>query len=256
MDDSRCILIAKRLRALRLKRGISHEKLAKILQEQYSISISKASLLSYENSSPEDGRLGNRRMNVEFLDCLADFYGVSTDYLLGRKEIASPNDDIEAICTQTGLTEENALLLYSSQHLMQDSGASETPSEYQDEFIKAMELEEPDTSNETLLKYYPAEFINYANLVLSAYKKDRLIRRYTDLLFRESKSCQSIASAAKKYDREFIVNDIQCMLSSKIGERIGVHFSSKPLDNFSQWLVDSIFNSGLQTVSKDSKKKK
>ncbi len=43
---------------------------------------------------------------------LADYFGVSTDYLLGRTEIKTPNVELQAICNCTGLDEEAAERLY------------------------------------------------------------------------------------------------------------------------------------------------
>ncbi|WP_436663594.1 helix-turn-helix domain-containing protein [Alicyclobacillus acidoterrestris] len=63
--------LSKRLRELREKRGLSQEQLADILN------IPRSSISIYENS---DERTPRR----ERLESLADFFGVSVDYLLGR----------------------------------------------------------------------------------------------------------------------------------------------------------------------------
>lgn len=50
-------------------------------------------------------KLGISRPSLENLCKIADFYGVSTDYLLGRTETRSPNATIQAVCDYTGLSE-------------------------------------------------------------------------------------------------------------------------------------------------------
>lgn len=65
-----------RLRDLREDRDLSQTQIAKLLfitQQQYSL---------YET--------GQRDIPTAFLITLADFYGTSTDYILGRTDIIKP----------------------------------------------------------------------------------------------------------------------------------------------------------------------
>lgn len=118
---------AKRLKKLRNNynngRGISHEKLAEELNERYSdlekskknnyLGSAKAEVISsgvlknYEitdfNHSKFNAGYG---MNISYLTMLADFYGVTTDYLLGRTGVKSPDIDIQGIHEKTGLSED------------------------------------------------------------------------------------------------------------------------------------------------------
>lgn len=64
--------IGKQLRFLRTKAGISQEKLAEIL------CIDRSTLAGYE--------IGRRIPNLDMLCQMADYFDVSTDYLLGRVE--------------------------------------------------------------------------------------------------------------------------------------------------------------------------
>ncbi len=66
---------------LRERRGLSQASLAKDLH------ISQASLAMYETNK--------RKPNVEMLDIIADYFNVSTDYLLGREE--KNKDEIDSI---------------------------------------------------------------------------------------------------------------------------------------------------------------
>ena len=51
-------------------------------------------------------RLGMARPSLENLCNIAEFYGVSTDYLLGLTDTPSIKEDIQAVCKTTGLSEE------------------------------------------------------------------------------------------------------------------------------------------------------
>lgn len=50
-------------------------------------------------------KLGISRPSLENLFKIADFYGVSTDYLLGRSSVKTSNADVRAMCEYSGLTE-------------------------------------------------------------------------------------------------------------------------------------------------------
>lgn len=63
-------MLAEVLKQLREQRELSQSKLAEQLQ------IPKGTYVTYE--------YGTREPNIEMINKLADFYGVTTDYLLGR----------------------------------------------------------------------------------------------------------------------------------------------------------------------------
>ena len=95
-------MMAARLKELRKARKLSHEKLAVALQNKYGISISKDSLVAYEAPCEGHTRFGsNMRMSVEYIICLADYYGVTTDYLLVNTDDPSIKP---AVRTETGLS--------------------------------------------------------------------------------------------------------------------------------------------------------
>lgn len=101
-------IMAERLKQLRKGRGLSHDKLSKALLDQYGITISTDSLMNYEVTDPYHSKAGkNQGMKVEYLRYLANFYGVSTDYLLGLTTIKSTNEDVQAVCAVTGLRDDN-----------------------------------------------------------------------------------------------------------------------------------------------------
>ena len=83
--SDKSFIMAKRLKQLREEKGLSHEKLSKSLSDQYGVKISSDSLINYEVTDLNHSKAcKNQGMRVEYLRCLADFYGVSTDYILGQ----------------------------------------------------------------------------------------------------------------------------------------------------------------------------
>lgn len=58
---------------------------------------------------------GSRTPNLEQITTIADFFHVSTDYLLGRTNAKTQNADLRAICDYTGLSEGSVNTLYSWQ---------------------------------------------------------------------------------------------------------------------------------------------
>lgn len=76
-------VMADRLRKLRKDKKLSCAKLAEALKDKYKIKICTDTLKFYEAKGDHSKAGNNRAMKAEYLYCLADFYGVSTDYLLG-----------------------------------------------------------------------------------------------------------------------------------------------------------------------------
>ncbi|MGJ0845929.1 helix-turn-helix domain-containing protein [Tissierella praeacuta] len=70
-----------RMRNLRKEKDVTLEELANILN------TTKATLSRYENNL--------RVPNADFIQELAEFFNVSTDYLLGRTDIKNPEDKIK-----------------------------------------------------------------------------------------------------------------------------------------------------------------
>lgn len=84
-DIEKSFIMAERLKQLREEKGLSHEKLSKALFDQYGVKISSDSLINYEVADAGHTKAyKNQGMRVEYLRCLADFYGVSADYILGQ----------------------------------------------------------------------------------------------------------------------------------------------------------------------------
>jgi len=81
-----------RLKELRKEKNLTQEELAKIL------GISRSTIAGYETERKEP--------DYETLKKIADFFNVSTDYLLGRTDIYNPADEItEAVSDDPELLE-------------------------------------------------------------------------------------------------------------------------------------------------------
>lgn len=82
--------MAARLKDLRNEAGLSHQKLSEEIEKQYGIKVSKDSLINYEVSDPHHTKAyKNMGMRMEYICCLADFFQVSTDYLMGLSDCKS-----------------------------------------------------------------------------------------------------------------------------------------------------------------------
>lgn len=84
------------LKLLREKRGFTKKQLAD------AIGIKERAYLTYE--------YGQRDVSTELLQKFADFYGVTTDYLLGR-EPAPEREDLSTIVKNSGVEELEDILI-------------------------------------------------------------------------------------------------------------------------------------------------
>lgn len=83
--------VGEKIRKLREETGTSQQKIADLL------GVTRQSLSLYEK--------GERTINVEALGKLAEFFGVSADYLLGLSDVRSTEQDMRTACEVTGLSE-------------------------------------------------------------------------------------------------------------------------------------------------------
>ena len=106
-------IIANKLRSLREERGLSRNRLADELSLKCNQDISGEMIRRYELvPKSNDVKHANTSMSVKVLHALAEYFGVSTDYILGRTDIKSPDMSINAIAAFTGLTEESIIYLH------------------------------------------------------------------------------------------------------------------------------------------------
>lgn len=106
-DRALSALIGKRLKKLRCEKGLSHEKLSRALYDKYGLKVSSVSLMYFETDEVGNSRFGsNLRMSSEYVRRLADFYGVTADYILGISPIKTNDPQKAAAVNYTGLSEE------------------------------------------------------------------------------------------------------------------------------------------------------
>ncbi|HMM07200.1 MAG TPA: helix-turn-helix transcriptional regulator [Clostridiales bacterium] len=86
-------VFSERLKTLREEAGLTQKELGEQLD------ISRGSIGFYEN--------GERVPDIAFLDAAANYFEVSTEYLLGRTDIKSSDLDMKEICEKTGLSEKS-----------------------------------------------------------------------------------------------------------------------------------------------------
>ena len=98
MENISCIdRFAQRLKTLRKERGITQQQLAD------GVGISKGGLSYYENTG--------RTPDITILERFADYFGVTTDYLLGRTNAQTQKGKLQAVCNHTGLSDKSVNLL-------------------------------------------------------------------------------------------------------------------------------------------------
>lgn len=85
-------IFAKRLKELRLCKDLSLKKLAS------DLGVTAQSLSLYET--------GQRAINIDLLKKIAEYFNVSSDYLLGLSDAATNDADLKAVCDYTGLSED------------------------------------------------------------------------------------------------------------------------------------------------------
>lgn len=95
------LLIADRLRKMRLQRGMDQKRVAA------HISISRDSISAYERSV--------RQPSLETLCKLAELYHTSTDYLLGLTEVEDPYP--KALQETEGLTTRELQIICEAVHI-------------------------------------------------------------------------------------------------------------------------------------------
>ena len=90
--------MAERLKQLRESRKLSHQKLSEAIEQRYGVKISKDSLINYEVTDEHHTKA------YKYICCLANFFCVSTDYLLGTSDTRNI-DTQEITALQLGLSE-------------------------------------------------------------------------------------------------------------------------------------------------------
>ncbi|MDL2280825.1 helix-turn-helix transcriptional regulator [Selenomonadales bacterium OttesenSCG-928-I06] len=212
-DEKQKEITAVRLKELRIERGFSHEKLAKELRNKYNIKISVAVLKNYEVTEKLHSKFETGfGMNIRYLYMFADFYGVSTEYLLGKIDVKTPNIDILAIMEKIELSADafKNLFEYNSPDfkpkfespvagdggrigfLLLDALNTILTSEYRDELLKDLHL--------WLSEKNPNRGVKISNQGMTVYLMPDTIKE--GLLLNINKTLQQIKDEKKIKDEE------------------------------------------------------
>ena len=95
-------VLGKRLKELRVNKQISLVKLSE------TVGISTSNLADYENDA--------KNPTIDRLRRIAEFYGVSLDYIAGTTDVKDIDLSTRAICDATGLSEDAVTVLQKMQH--------------------------------------------------------------------------------------------------------------------------------------------
>ena len=234
--DKLSVALATRLKQERTSRNLSHVALRNALKEQYGIDISKDTLINYETGLNHTKTKKNLGMRVEYLMYFADFFGVSSDYLLGLSDIRTPDLDTQSICKKTGLTEkslENLQTMIFQNHFGEGVNAL-LSSEHATDFFDRMDECCYVTSMETELelnirrrKEYRPELYDIEYLVsqyseVSAYKnlpRDTIEKMAQADLLEYTAHEANLVNRAKMNRDDLVVYNVQ-RVATKIAERI------------------------------------
>ena len=85
-------VFAERFKQLRADKKLSLQKVAT------DLNVTAQSLSLYEK--------GQRTINIDLLKRVAEYFGVSSDYLIGLSDVSSSNMELTAVCHYTGLNNE------------------------------------------------------------------------------------------------------------------------------------------------------
>lgn len=93
------MLVGRRVKELRIKKGLSQQQLGDI------IGVTKVSVCGYEN--------GSRVPSLETFEQMAELFGTTTDYLLGREIIVKDTNTRDFVGT---LSEDDVNLITELKH--------------------------------------------------------------------------------------------------------------------------------------------
>lgn len=234
--DKLSVALATRLKQERTSRNLSHVALRNALKERYGIDISKDTLINYETGLNHAKTKKNLGMRVEYLMYFADFFGVSSDYLLGLSDVRSPDLDTRSICQKTGLTEKSLETLQTmtfQKHYDMGINAllsSENAFEFFDRMEECCYVTSMETELELNLrrrKEYRPELYDVGYLVseyskVPAYKnlpRDAIEKMVQDDLIEYAAHEADLVNQAKTNRDDLVVYNVQ-RVATKIAERI------------------------------------
>lgn len=97
-EDKANAVFAVKIRKLFEENGKTHNSLAEFIEQRTGESVTRQAVGQWCN--------GNTCPNLRIVPIIAEFFGVSTDYLLTDTEIKTADIERKAVCEYTGLSEE------------------------------------------------------------------------------------------------------------------------------------------------------
>lgn len=208
--------VGEKIRKLREETGTSQQKIADLL------GVTRQSLSLYEK--------GERTINVEALGKLAEFFGVSADYLLGLSDVRSTEQDMRTACEVTGLSEKAVKNIQSTYYTMAKE-ERETIEAIKDAILKN---DEPEEANKK---------VAFESLL----SKDETSKRIV-VQFLESEEFEKIAhmianaccwmACSKEYENEML----EMLKKSEIYSKEEFHESLKSLTSWTSLYKARIFD--------------
>ncbi len=96
-EDKANAVFAVKIRKLFEESGKTHNNLAEYIEQRLGESVTRQAVGQWCN--------GNTCPNLRTVPIIAEFFGVSTDYLLTDTEIRTTDAELKAVCEYTGLSE-------------------------------------------------------------------------------------------------------------------------------------------------------
>lgn len=182
--------VGEKIRKLREETGTSQQKIADLL------GVTRQSLSLYEK--------GERTINVESLGKLAEFFGVSADYLLGLSDVRSTEQDMRTACEVTGLAEKT---------------------------IKSLQALIKVKSNPIVSDFSGEEIIQVLEMCIQDCNFISLLNKMIDLSDREMRKEAFLCAAAKEYIKFFNSPEIADPVEALMEYYMGDHYSIIELDD-------------------------
>ena len=92
------------------------ERIAELLKEQGERRKDLAKHLGVTDNTISYHVRGTRTPTIPQIICIADYFNVSTDYLLGRTDVKTTDTTVKGICEYTGLSEETVKAMHKNPH--------------------------------------------------------------------------------------------------------------------------------------------
>ena len=164
--------------------------------DQYGVKISSDSLINYEVMDTNHSKAyKNQGMRVEYLRCLADFYKVSADYLLGWEVPKTPDVSTRKIVEKTGLSETAVEVLQALNKRSQSSIIIRNAIETISLLLENADEREPEYEIVPLLEYISA-YLHCAShdTQIASIEVDGTIRIFPNRDSFENEPCSAIGA--------------------------------------------------------------